>query len=223
MTVDNPLSGDGSHASDNRILLKYFSGLSENQRRQFALLPGLYSDWNEKINLISRKDIEHLFIHHVLHSLSIAKVVNFIKGTKIVDVGTGGGFPGIPLAILFPEVKFILVDSIGKKINVVKEIAYALQLENVTALKSRAEDIEESFDFVISRAVASINSTCNWTFRLIRPGGRNSIKNGWLFLKGGDLSGEIKESQSQVVIFEIANFFEEDFFLEKRIVYLPFK
>ena len=223
MTVDYPLSGDGLQAADNGSLLKYFPGLSENQQRQFAQLPLLYSTWNEKINLISRKDIDHLYMHHVLHSLSIAKVVSFIKGTQIIDVGTGGGFPGIPLAILFPDVKFLLVDSIGKKINVVNDIASELNLENVVALKSRAEDVDDSFDFVVSRAVASINNTCNWTNNLIRPGGRNSLKNGWLFLKGGDIKSEIKESSKPALTFEISNFFKEDFFLEKKVIYIPFK
>ncbi len=202
------------------LLLKYFPGLSAKQVEEFGRLKELYSSWNEKINVISRKDIEHLFLHHVLHSLSIAKIVSFVPGTQIIDVGTGGGFPGIPLAILFPESEFLLVDSVGKKITVVNEVANALGLSNVTAIKSRAEDVDTTCDFVVSRAVASINDLCNWTKHLIKPGGKNALRNGWLFLKGGDLKSEIREANREAMTFDISRFFDEDFFMTKQVVFI---
>lgn len=214
---------NAANNTDIEILLTYFPELSAVQQQQFSLLPQLYKSWNEKINVISRKDIDHLLVHHVLHSLSIAKVISFTTNTRIIDVGTGGGFPGIPLAIMFPETNFLLIDSIGKKINVVNEIIASLKLENVNALKSRAEDVRGNFDFVVSRAVAPLQEICKWTRHLIQPGGKNNMKNGWLFLKGGDLSEEMVGANSRPLVFEINNYFKEDFFNEKRIIYLPYK
>lgn len=201
-------------------LLKYFPGLSELQLRQFGQLPGLYKSWNERINVISRKDIDQLFIRHILHSLSIAKVITFKDETKVIDIGTGGGFPGIPLAIFFPAVDFLLVDSTGKKITVVSEIANELKLENVTALKQRAEELDAETDFVLSRAVAPVGELIHWSRPLIQKGGYNDLKNGWLFLKGGDLSSEIKDAKVNAKEFEISSFFDEDFFMTKKVVYI---
>ena len=202
------------------LLLKYFPNLTAQQTDSFSQLEELYRYWNERINLISRLDIDNLFIHHILHSLSIAKAITFKNDTRIIDIGTGGGFPGIPLAIFFPKVDFLLVDSIGKKINVVKEIVSALKLENVTAVKSRAEEVDATCDFVVSRAVASISDLYNWTKHLVKPGGINAMKNGWLFLKGGDLEAEIQAVNLPVIEFDISAFFKEDFFMTKKIVYV---
>ena len=205
---------------DMSLVLKYFPNLTAKQTDNFSQLEELYRYWNERINVISRKDIDHLFIHHILHSLSLAKAITFNSGTRIIDIGTGGGFPGIPLAIFFPQVDFLLVDSIGKKINVVKEIASTLKLENVTAVKSRAEELDATCDFVVSRAVASISDLYNWTKHLVKPGGNNAMKNGWLFLKGGDLESEIKAVNLPVIEIGISTFFKEDFFMSKKIVYV---
>ena len=213
MVVDSPYK-------DMSPLLKYFPNLTAKQTDNFSQLEELYRYWNERINVISRKDIDHLFIHHILHSLSLAKAITFNSGTRIIDIGTGGGFPGIPLAIFFPQVDFLLVDSIGKKINVVNEIASTLKLENVTAVKSRAEELDATCDFVVSRAVASISDLYNWTKHLVKPGGSNAMKNGWLFLKGGDLESEIKAVNLPVIEIGISTFFKEDFFMSKKIVYV---
>ena len=202
------------------IILHYFPSLSAKQQEQFNMLGSLYKEWNEKINVISRKDIENLYINHVLHSLGIAKVISFVPGTSILDVGTGGGFPGIPLAILFPDVKFHLVDSIGKKITVVQEISAALGLQNVAASKARAEELDESFDFVVSRAVTSLSEFHGWVSRKIKPGGKNVLRNGILYLKGGDLSQEIKELGKQALIFNLNTYFKEEFFETKKVVYV---
>ncbi|MBK9525666.1 MAG: 16S rRNA (guanine(527)-N(7))-methyltransferase RsmG [Bacteroidetes bacterium] len=202
------------------IILHYFPSLSAKQQEQFNMLGSLYKEWNEKINVISRKDIENLYINHVLHSLGIAKVISFVPGTSILDVGTGGGFPGIPLAILFPDVKFHLVDSIGKKITVVQEISAALGLQNVAASKARAEELDESFDFVVSRAVTSLSEFHGWVNRKIKPGGKNVLRNGILYLKGGDLSQEIKELGKQALIFNLNTYFKEEFFETKKVVYV---
>jgi 16S rRNA (guanine527-N7)-methyltransferase len=198
---------------------KYFPAISKKQLELFSQLPELYADWNEKINLVSRKDIGQLMLHHVLHSLSIAKVISFTNGTKVIDVGTGGGFPGIPLAIFFPRVEFVLIDSIGKKINVVNEVASALGLKNVRAVKTRAEDFQERCDFVVSRAVATVSQLYNWTRHMVDQGGKNAMKNGWLLLKGGDLKNEIKESGKDVITFDLGDFFSEEFFEGKKILY----
>jgi 16S rRNA (guanine527-N7)-methyltransferase len=206
------------------IILKYFPDLTQKQVHRFSLLPELYSEWNTKINVISRKDIENLYVNHVLHSLAIAKIISLKRGTKVLDVGTGGGFPGIPLAIFFPEVSFRLVDSIGKKITVVNEIAKALELKNVRADKARAEELNpamEKYDFVVSRAVAPIKDLFGWTSKLISKKSFNDLKNGMLFLKGGDLKNELAEIKSHTEIFELSSLFKEEFFETKKLVFLP--
>ena len=201
-------------------ILKYFPQLTEKQKNQFAQLEGLYKEWNEKINVISRKDMESLYTHHVLHSLAIAKVITFKENTTILDIGTGGGFPGIPLAILFPECRFILIDSIGKKITVVKEVALALGLENVQAEKMRGEEMNVKVDFVVSRAVAPVKELIVWTRKLIKPGGQNILRNGWIFLKGGDLKEEINESGEETDVFELKSIFQDEYFETKKLLYI---
>lgn len=204
------------------MLLKYFPDLSEKQIAQFGQLGELYAYWNERINVVSRKDIENLHEKHVLHSLAIAKVHNFRPESEILDVGTGGGFPGIPLAILFPDCKFHLVDSIGKKIKVVNEVAQAIGLENVKAQQIRAEEIKGDYDFIISRAVSRLSVFYPWIRRKIKPGRQFRLKNGLLYLKGGDLKAEIKESGLQrVKTFDISDFFQGEFFETKQVVYVP--
>ena len=180
----------------------------------------VYEYWNQRINVVSRKDIEQIYLHHVLHSLAIAKLITFKPGTKVLDIGTGGGFPGIPLAILFPEVQFHLVDSIGKKITVVEEVSKSLGLTNVVAEKNRAEDLNMKVDFVLSRAVAQVRDQVQWTSKLIQKGGTNDLQNGWILLKGGDLKDEIRDSGKSADIIEISNWFQEDFFMTKKIVYI---
>jgi 16S rRNA (guanine527-N7)-methyltransferase len=205
------------------IITNYFKGLTEEQLEQFTQLSSLYELWNAQINVVSRKDIEELYLRHVLHSLAIAKVVQFKPKTKILDVGTGGGFPGIPLAILFPEVEFVLVDSIGKKIKVVNEVAQGLGLTNVRAYHKRADEVNEQFDFVVTRAVARINKVLPWLKGKLIPDGFNELKNGVLFLKGGDLTEEIEESGKKVEIYPITNYFNEEFFETKVIAYTRVK
>lgn len=205
------------------IISKYFPDLSENQLEQFKKLAPLYRDWNSQINVISRKDIDELYVKHVLHSLGIAKVIQFKDKTKVLDVGTGGGFPGIPLAILFPNVEFVLVDSIGKKIKVVKEVVDRLGLENVKAYHKRAEEVTEQFDFVVTRAVTSIKKFIPWVKGRLHPESFNEIKNGILFLKGGDLTDEIIESNKKVETFPLSNYFKEEFFETKVVVYTRVK
>lgn len=205
------------------IITNYFQDLTEQQIERFAQLDALYKHWNAQINVISRKDIDELYLRHVLHSLAIAKVVHFKPKTKILDVGTGGGFPGIPLAILFPEVEFVLVDSIGKKIKVVNEIAEALELTNLKAFHKRAEEIQEQFDFVVTRAVARISKFLPWVKGKLKGESKHSLKNGILFLKGGDLEDEIAESGKKVDIFPLQHFFQEDFFETKVIAYTRVK
>ena len=200
----------------------YFE-LSSGQIEQFSALPALYRGWNEKINLISRKDTENLEVHHILHSLAIAKVESFAAGSRILDVGTGGGFPGIPLAILFPEVEFLLVDSIGKKINVVNAIATELGLTNVQALNKRAKDVEGKFDFVISRAVTRLSLFWPWIADKIKSKSLGTIANGVLYLKGGDVNEEINEFGKKVTIFPISGFFTEPYFETKLILHIPKK
>jgi len=201
-------------------ILKYFPELSEKQINQFSLLQDLYQDWNSKINVISRKDIEMLYERHVLHSLAIAKVISF-SGADILDVGTGGGFPGMPLAIMFPESRFHLVDSIGKKITVVKEIASALQLKNVSVQQIRAEQINANYDFVVSRAVTAFPEFYNWVKNKIKKQSKSTLKNGILYLKGGDLDEELKDFKSRIRIFNISEYFTESFFETKKVIYLP--
>ena len=200
-------------------VLKYFPGLSDSQKEQFALLPALYNDWNSKINLISRKDMDHFEERHVLHSLGIAKVISFNTGTKIMDVGTGGGFPGIPLAILFPECEFLLVDSIGKKIMVVNEVARSLGLKNVKAIQMRAEDVKEKFHFVVSRAVTEFPVFYKWVKDKFLKEQMNEIPNGILYLKGGDLQKEFGPMYNHAKVTELKEHFSEDFFESKKVVY----
>lgn len=198
----------------------YFPELTALQRERFALLGQLYREWNEKINVISRKDIDALYVHHVLHSLSIAKIISFRPGTRIMDVGTGGGFPGIPLAILFPEAEFTLIDSIAKKIKVVQEIASALGLENVKAEQKRVESVSEKFDFIVSRAVTAFPDFLKLIKNRIRRGEENDLPNGVLYLKGGDFEEEIKPYRDRIRIWSIPDFFTEDFFETKKIIYM---
>lgn len=206
-----------------KIINKYFPDLSDEQIQQFAQLEPLYKDWNAQINVISRKDIDELYLRHVLHSLGIAKVVSFLPKTKILDVGTGGGFPGIPLAILFPECEFVLVDSIGKKIKVVNEIADRLGLENVKAYHQRAEEVKGQFDFVVTRAVTRIKKFIPWIKGKLSPESAHELKNGILFLKGGDLEEEIAESHKKVEIYPLSDYFSEDFFETKVVAYTRVK
>lgn len=201
------------------LIQKYFPDLTPVQEKQFAQLQNLYSYWNNQINVISRKDIDELYERHVLHSLAIAKLIQFTPGTSILDIGTGGGFPGIPLAILFPECDFYLVDSIGKKIKVVEEIASSLNLRNVRASHLRAEKVKEQFDFVVSRAVTNLPAFKNWIKNKFKKKNQNFLKNGLLYLKGGDLKEEIKQSGLRCTIHSISDYFEEDFFETKKIVY----
>ncbi len=205
------------------IITHNFPEITEKQKEQFAQLSDLYQHWNAQINVVSRKDIEELYIRHVLHSLAIAKVVWFKPKTRILDVGTGGGFPGIPLAILFPECEFVLVDSIGKKIKVVNEVAKAMGLENVKAYHQRAEEAEGQFDFIVTRAVARINKVLPWVKGKLKAESFNAIKNGILFLKGGDLTEEIEESGKKVDVFPLTHFFKEDFFETKVVAYTRVK
>ena len=202
------------------IIESYFPELSAQQKEQFSLLQSLYEEWNAKINVISRKDMDNFYIHHVLHSLGIAKVISFMPGTQILDVGTGGGFPGIPLAILYPECQFTLVDSIGKKIRVVNEVKDALGLTNVNAIHDRAENIQGSFDFIVSRAVTAMPDFIRWTKGKIAKKNQNSLKNGILYLKGGDLSEELSTVKHAIKIYHLNEFFSEEFFETKKVVHV---
>jgi len=201
------------------LIEKYFPDLTELQKHQFEALQNLYKDWNLKINVVSRKDIDELYLRHVLHSLGIAKVIHFSPGTKVLDVGTGGGFPGIPLAILFPETQFTLVDSIGKKIKVVNEVIQGLSLQNVTAHHTRVEEFHGQYDFIVSRAVARMDAFTRWTKGKIHPRSKNNLKNGILYLKGGDLSEELA-GFPKAQVFLLSTFFEEPFFKTKKVVFL---
>ena len=204
------------------IILKYFPNLTEKQKKQFAELYDLYTEWNSKINLISRKDIENLYTHHVLHSLGIAKLITFREGTEIMDLGTGGGFPGIPLAILFPEVQFHLVDKIGKKVMVASEVAKAIGLENVTFRHAGAEEVKQQFDFVVSRAVMPLDDLVRIIKKNIKKQQINSLPNGLICLKGGELRHEIMPFKNKAMEVNLKDWFKEEFFLTKKIVYLPF-
>lgn len=202
------------------LILKYFPDLTEEQKRQFAALYDLYTDWNSKINVISRKDIENLYEHHVLHSLGIAKVIRFKPGTKVMDLGTGGGFPGIPLAILFPEVQFHLVDSIGKKVRVATEIAGNIGLKNVTTRHARAEEEKQLFDFVVSRAVMPLTDLLKIIRKNISPKQQNALPNGLICLKGGELEKETMPVKNKTTMWNLKEFFGEEFFETKKVVYV---
>ncbi len=205
-----------------KIIKKYFPNLSEKQIEQFSLLQELYEDWNLKINVVSRKDIDELYLRHVLHSLGIAKVMSFLPNTSVMDVGTGGGFPGVPLAILFPETNFHLVDSIGKKIKVVDEVVEGLGLQNVKTTHGRVEEVKETYDFIISRAVAQMETFHRWVKNKVHKKQHHSLKNGILYLKGGDLKEELMNFP-KATIYNLPDFFEEDFFETKKVVHLPLK
>ncbi|CAN1537781.1 GidB Predicted S-adenosylmethionine-dependent methyltransferase involved in bacterial cell division [Flavobacteriaceae bacterium] len=204
------------------FILKYFPDLTDVQKNQFVQLEALYQDWNSKINVISRKDIDELYVKHVLHSLAIAKIQKFEPGTYILDVGTGGGFPGIPLAILFPETRFYLIDVILKKINVVKAVAEALDLKNVKAEQMRAENVKGDFDFIVSRAVTNMPDFVSWIKDKIKKQQKHELKNGVLYLKGGDLTEELAAFPNAKE-YNITDFFEGEFFETKKVVHLPLK
>ena len=206
----------------SQLIFNYFPNLTQQQKDQFIALEALYQDWNLKINVVSRKDIEELYLRHVLHSLAIAKFISFKPDAHILDVGTGGGFPGIPLAILFPETHFTLVDAIGKKIKVVEEVVAGLGLENVIAKHQRVEEDKQQYDFVVSRAVAAMPTFMRWIKGRIKKVSEHPIKNGVLYLKGGDLSEELQDYRT-VQIYSLMDYYKEDFFETKKLVYLPQK
>ncbi len=201
----------------------YFPGLTELQRERFTAMGPLYEEWNARINVVSRKDMEFLCLRHILHSLAIGKAVSFRPGTRIMDVGCGGGFPGIPLAVLFPECRFTLVDSIGKKIRVVEEVSRSLGLENVAAVHGRAEEVRERTDFVVSRAVTEMKTFLGWVWDRIEPGGNNSLENGILYLKGGDLVEELAAAGRPYRLYDLTDWYREEFFQTKKLVYIPKK
>jgi 16S rRNA (guanine527-N7)-methyltransferase len=203
------------------IIFQYFPNLSEAQKIQFGELFHLYKEWNDKINVVSRKDIDNLYINHVLHSLGIAKVISFKPGSRILDVGTGGGFPGIPLAILFPESQFHLVDSIGKKITVVKNVAEGLGLKNIKAEQIRAEQIKGEYDFIVSRAVTRLKEFYGWINKKAKKKSDHELFNGILYLKGGDLEEELTELKRPYQVFDLSTYFKDEFFETKKIVYVP--
>lgn len=202
-------------------ILKYFPTLSDTQKQQIAMLDSLYRDWNAKINVISRKDIDNLYVHHVLHSMAIAKALSFKPGTKILDFGTGGGFPGIPLAILFPEVEFKLIDGTGKKIRVATEVANAIGLKNIVAQHQRGEEEKDKYDFIVSRAVMPLPDLVKIVRKNISKTQRNAMLNGIFVLKGGDLDAEIHNYRKNVEVLPISNWFEDQWFKEKNVIYLP--
>ena len=206
---------------DSSIIEKYFPQLTENQKEQFKQLGSLYEEWNEKINVISRKDIDNLYTNHILHSLAIAKVISFQPEATILDVGTGGGFPGIPLAILFPEAEFHLVDSIGKKITVVKEVAQAIGLQNLNAEQIRAEQVPYKYDFIVSRAVTRMSEFYGWIRTKAKKESHHTLDNGILYLKGGDVTEEMDELKKPYAVYGLTDFFKEDFFETKKIIYVP--
>ena len=207
---------------DAQLIFNYFPNLTQQQQDQFIALEALYQDWNLKINVVSRKDIEELYLRHVLHSLAIAKFISFNPGAQVLDVGTGGGFPGIPLAILCPEIQFTLVDAIGKKIKVVQEVVDGLGIENVRAIHQRVEEDNNQYDFVVSRAVAAMPTFMRWIKGRIKKVSEHPIKNGVLYLKGGDLGEELQDYRT-VQIYSLMDYYKEDFFETKKLVYLPQK
>ncbi|WP_299111222.1 16S rRNA (guanine(527)-N(7))-methyltransferase RsmG [uncultured Winogradskyella sp.] len=204
------------------LILKYFPDLSQNQIKQFEALEALYRDWNSKINVVSRKDIDELYLRHVLHSLGIAQVIKFTDGSSILDVGTGGGFPGVPLAIMFPNCKFHLVDSINKKLKVINAVCEAIELNNVKTTHSRVEAIDDTCDFIVSRAVTAMPEFTKWIKGKIAKRQQNELRNGILYLKGGDLTEELKQ-YSNVKAYLLSDYFDEDFFKTKKVIYLPLK
>lgn len=206
-----------------QLICSYFPGLSPSQIEQFSRLQEIYIDWNSKINVISRKDMEHFYLHHVLHSLGIAKVMEFSPGTKVLDIGTGGGFPGIPLAILFPDTHFHLVDSIGKKITVVKDVVKQLKLSNVEGQQARAEELVRKYDFIISRAVTRMANFYPWVKNKIRKEEFNEFQNGILYLKGGEVDEEMEELNKSYVVYHLDDYFLETFFETKKVIYLPWE
>tara|TARA_B100001167_G_C16688939_1_gene266020 strand:+ start:89 stop:709 length:621 start_codon:yes stop_codon:yes gene_type:complete len=205
-----------------KLIQKYFNDLSRDQLIQFEKLESLYKYWNSKINVISRKDISSLYLKHVLHSLAIAKFIQFNKGTHIIDVGTGGGFPGIPLAILFPDAKFHLIDSIEKKVKVVDAVSNELVLDNVTTQCKRVEDIDDKFDFILTRAVADMSTILKWTVNNISPNSNNLVPNGIIALKGGDLDKELSRVENKKIV-AINDYFDDHYFINKKLVYVPVK
>lgn len=208
-------------ATDAKIIFHYFPDLTDRQRQQVEGLASVYGEWNEKINVVSRKDIDNLYINHVLHSMAIAKVTQFLPGAEILDVGTGGGFPGIPLAILFPTTQFHLVDSIGKKITVVREVCAALGLQNVEAEQARAETLNNRYDFVVSRAVTRMKEFYGWVHNKVKRESAHSLDNGILYLKGGELDEELQELKRPYKLYDLTEYFGEEFFQTKKVVYLP--
>jgi 16S rRNA (guanine527-N7)-methyltransferase len=202
------------------LIRKYFPDLNAVQVEKIRMLEALYIEWNSRINVISRKDMENFYEHHVLHSLGIAKVMQFLPGAKVMDVGTGGGFPGIPLAILFPETEFLLVDSIGKKIKVVNEVAEAAGINNVKGIHCRAEDVKQKFDFVVSRAVTTLPEFMQWVSGSIRKGNLHTLPNGILYLKGGDLATELAPLRGKLKLFNLSDYFDEAFFETKKVVHV---
>ena len=209
-----------THPTGIELVTKYFPDLTEAQLAQFSALGALYADWNQKINVISRKDIDNLYLHHVLHSLGLTKVISFRPGTSVMDVGTGGGFPGIPLAILFPDVTFHLVDSIGKKIRVAQEVARAIGLTNVTFAHENVKEEKRKFDFVVNRAVMNLEEMCRLVRKNISREQHNSVPNGLLCLKGGNLNEELHPFGKRAMTWDLKDYFEEDFFETKRVVYV---
>lgn len=205
--------------NNSEIITRYFPDISDEQRRQFDLLGELYAEWNSRINVVSRKDLEHLYTRHILHSLAIAKVCQFEAGAKIVDIGCGGGFPSVPLAIMFPEAEFVGVDSIGKKIRVVEGIISGAGIKNLRAINSRAEQLGEKFDYVVSRAVTEMSRFMPWAWPLLRKGQRGTLPNGILYLKGGDLAEELAATRRHWDLYDIRTMFDDEFFDTKRVVY----
>lgn len=206
----------------SELIKRYFPNITPMQQEQFARLEGLYGEWNARINVISRKDMEHLYTRHILHSLAIAKVCQFDAGAKVIDIGCGGGFPSVPLAIMFPDVEFVGVDSIGKKIKVVEGIVAGAEIKNLRAVNSRAEQLGERFDYVVSRAVTEMSKFMPWAWALLRKGQAGTLRNGILYLKGGELAEELALTRRKWDIYEIGSMFEDEFFDTKRVVYTPY-